>query len=508
LNDLVVDGFAGPGGWSVACRRLGLTEVGIELDAAACATRAAAGHATIRADITRFDVSRLAGHVTGMIFSPECQTFSTAGGRAGVAVLAELTGLIGDLFAGKPTRAAHRNAMARALRAAGWPPLRTRPARYNRACKTPVRLTRGQRAAAIRKAVLSAALVAEPARFITAARPGWVALEQVPDVLPLWRAYAAELRRAGYSTWTGILNAADYGVPQTRRRAILIASRTRQVHPPAPTHYDPRKGMQLWGTPWISMAEALGWGATGRPVPAVTAGGTAAGGAEPFGHRDRDMLAAEQTAGRWALRTSFGQPGGDGGTHLMDPAGRPAHVVTTKARDWILHTNRDQRPDGTRQTTDPAATPAPAFTGNAGGQWKLRNNNNNNACERSLDEPAGTLFFGHRANEVAWTRTHPATTVCGRDSIGRPGHKDWAPGGESQFARDSVRITVAEAAVLQSFPPGYPWQGSKTAQFTQVGNAIPPLLAIAVIGAAAGISWEPAAAAYSQSVYDTAGRAA
>ena len=81
----------------------------------------------------------------------------------------------------------------------------------------------------------------------------------------------------GYNAWAGILDAACYGVPQTRERAILIASRVRQVSCPEPTHYDPRKGLQLWGTPWVSMADALGWGATGRAAPTVTAGGTAHG---------------------------------------------------------------------------------------------------------------------------------------------------------------------------------------------------------------------------------------
>ena len=129
------------------------------------------------------------------------------------------------------------------------------------------KLTREKRSAAIWKAVRSASLVAEPARFIAACNPEWVALEQVPAVLPLWEVYASELRKRGYSAWCGLLNSADYGVPQTRIRAILIASRVRQVRRPYPTHYDPRKGAQLFGTPWRSMADALGWGATGRPAP-------------------------------------------------------------------------------------------------------------------------------------------------------------------------------------------------------------------------------------------------
>ena len=597
---MILEGFGGPGGWSTGARMIGLTDlVGIELDEAACLTRAAAGHRTIRADITGFPVHRLAGKVTGAIFSPECTTFSAAGGQAGNAVTAILADLIRDLWAGRPTRARRRNEMARALRDANWPPPKMRKSRYCKDYKTPVRLTRAQRSAAIRKAVFSAALVAEPARFLAACLPEWVALEQVPAVLPLWQVYAEELRKLGYSVWCGKLNAANYGVPQTRERAILIASRVRRVSCPTPTHYDPRGGEQLFGEPWISMAAALGWGATARPVPTVTAGGTATGGAEPFGHRDRDALQAEQDAGRWALRsgnqdnaavrdatapapamsfghasadcqwvlrmdtqekatlprsvdepaptiqfahrsnlarwvrTSYGDPSGERtGTHEMDPCApaRPAHTVTSKTRNWTvesagededlrreLHTNRDQRPDGTRQVVDPPT----ALTAKSGGQWvvkSFRNNNNNNACQRSLDEPAGTLFFGGRSNWAAWqlereddesftapaapetvvdgrtavhaTAVRPSTTVQGDPRIGRPGHKD-RDQGEAQFAQESVRITVEEAAILQSFPADYPWQGSQTKRFEQVGNAVPPRLAAAILGEAAGIDWQP-----------------
>jgi DNA (cytosine-5)-methyltransferase 1 len=96
---------------------------------------------------------------------------------------------------------------------------------------------------------------------------------------------------------------------------------------------------------------------------------------------------------------------------------------------------------------------------------------------RGSTSPSPTVTT--KGNQV-WTTDRPATTVCGDPRIAPPGHRD-REGGARQFGEDTVRVTLQEAAVLQSFPADYPWQGNKSQQYEQVGNAVPPLLAAAVL---------------------------
>ncbi|HVA19899.1 MAG TPA: DNA cytosine methyltransferase, partial [Solirubrobacteraceae bacterium] len=123
------------------------------------------------------------------------------------------------------------------------------------------------------------------------------------------------------------------------------------------------------------------------------------------------------------------------------------------------------------------------------GEWAWRNGNQSNAAIRASAEPAPTVHFGHRSNQVewvpGWAGKRPATTVACDRRIHPPGHKQNAsdPPGRYQQRRgaNAVRVTVSQAAVLQGFPADYPWQGARTRQFEQVGNAVPPPLARRVL---------------------------
>lgn len=148
-------------------------------------------------------------------------------------------------------------------------------------------------------------MVYEPMRYVRAIRPRWVALEQVPEVLGYWRWIAQELRTMGYSAWAGVLQCADYGVPQCRRRAILLASLDRQAEPPAPTHS--KHGQPgMFGpalAPWVTMADALGWGLTERPAYTLCGdSGLSGGGRHDGGSRQRDEIAKHKAAGSWCWK--------------------------------------------------------------------------------------------------------------------------------------------------------------------------------------------------------------
>jgi DNA (cytosine-5)-methyltransferase 1 len=61
----------------------------------------------------------------------------------------------------------------------------------------------------------------------------------------------------GYAVEGRILNAADYGVPQRRRRAIIIGIQGGDIPWPPQTHFDPELGLPIGGTPWQTFADAV-----------------------------------------------------------------------------------------------------------------------------------------------------------------------------------------------------------------------------------------------------------
>jgi len=309
-----LDLFAGTG-WGVACQWLGIEEMGVEIMPDAVATRAANGMTTIYNDVWNGLLdSSFQEDYDILIASPPCQTFSVAGDGDGRKALDEVLSAISDGVYRDPV------------------------ALHELTTLTDPRT----------------ALVLAPLAHVWRDRPMYVVFEQVPPVLPVWVACGVAMAEMGYSVWTGNLHAEEYNVPQTRKRAVLIARRDgveatkpRSARTDGP--YSKTKSAR-----WHSMFDALKWGFVSRPAMTVS-----------------------NAVGR-------GLQGGSG------------------ARKTIQDALAD-----------------------------------------------GTFVPSIHAKDNSYA--------------------------------ESTRITVAEAGVLQSYPRDFKWQGTKTNQFLQIGNAVPPLMAQAIL---------------------------
>lgn len=78
-------------------------------------------------------------------------------------------------------------------------------------------------------------LVADFSRLIKESSPDLVTMENVPQLADhaVFETFLASI--AGYNLWHGIIECAEYGVPQTRKRLVLLASRLSPIEMlPAP----------------------------------------------------------------------------------------------------------------------------------------------------------------------------------------------------------------------------------------------------------------------------------
>lgn len=227
---------------------------------------------------------------------------------------------------------------------------------------------------------------------LAALEPDAFIMENVAGVLRrsqrgYFEALLGNLRRLGYTVAVQELNAADYGAPQKRRRAVAVGLRGQRFEFPEPTHGPGRR------EPWV---------ASGRVLQAA-------------------------------------------------PIGEPNRAVVSYAKQ------PDLRPD-----------PYDGHVYNGGGR------------PIDLARPAPTLLASMGGNKTPWLDT--AGVVPGYHAHLRRGG---APrGGVVSGAR---RITVAEAALLQTFPVpelhgerGVAFAGRRSSRYRQIGNAVPPRLAQAI----------------------------
>ncbi len=237
-------------------------------------------------------------------------------------------------------------------------------------------------------------LLYEFLRLVRGVRPEVVSMENVPELKtqahPAYCDFVAGLEQLGYQVWDDVVRCADYGVPQARRRLVLIAG--------ASGH-----GIQLVPATHaraLTVRDAIGH------LPPIEAGG----GSPPY-----DVI-------HMASRLS--------------PTNRERIRATPEGGSW-----RDW----------PASLRSPCHVRDSG------------------------RYYGSVYGRMTWDRPAPTiTTQCHGYGNGRFGHPE-----------QDRAISLREAALLQTFPPGYTFvaPGERPA-FRQVGrhigNAVPVALAKAI----------------------------
>ena len=85
-------------------------------------------------------------------------------------------------------------------------------------------------------------LLYEFARLVKGVKPDVITMENVPSVAnhAVFQDFVDSLERLGYHVWHGVVDSAQFGVPQTRRRMVLLASKHGEIKMIDPTHNRPQ----------------------------------------------------------------------------------------------------------------------------------------------------------------------------------------------------------------------------------------------------------------------------
>lgn len=326
--------------------------------------------------------------------------------------------------------------------------------------------------------------------FVRELDPLAVVIENVPDIMNFGGQNVAEeicdaLDDLGYRSRYTLLNAAAYGVPQTRQRMFLVAlAEQLGADPefPAPTHHvelptgyrgsagaargagsadmfvrfvkmPPVGGVK----PATTAQQALGDlaeirhhlnGGAGRSAKSLLAEGSPMkyrrGAMSEFARRMRDWPGLGAERGAITDHVTRSLPRDYEIFKAMKPGDQypEAHTVAMKMLDRKARKAGIEKGTYRYRTLKEEHVP-PYDPGKFRNKWR----------KIEPDKPARTLM-----------------AHLGKDCYSHI-HYD---------SRQARTITIREAARLQSFPDGFRFAGGMNAAYRQIGNAVPPLLAEAV----------------------------
>lgn len=293
--------------------------------------------------------------------------------------------------------------------------------------------------------------------FVEALRPAVVVIENVRGLLSMEGGRVISdilerLDRLGYSTAHGLLDAADYGVPQHRRRVFIVAGRDR-----APVSLPPPTQQRLTVADAISdlVQEPLPPRQTHTPLdyagpPQTRYQAQLRGECARLTHH-----ASKQMLGIRRFRLALLRPG-DYGSQLcarLESTGLPEALV-----DELLYgaahrraVSKCRRQDRERE----AELRALLLSGRV--------------SRERLEAFLRAGGFANKYRRLRWDApSHTLVAHMARDCT------DFVHPDRDRF------ISAREAARLQSFPDAYRFEGSHFRQLRQIGNAVPPRLGAAI----------------------------
>ena len=275
-------------------------------------------------------------------------------------------------------------------------------------------------------------LFREYLRIVHGLLPRFVVIENVTGITSVAEGRAVKeikegLGQLGYHVESNILKAEAFGVPQERRRIFFLGSRcNRPIRWPSQTH-----GRNQNAFPGFGNLE-----------PLVTVN-EAIGDLPPLTNGE----GAEKMAYTSSPFSEYQRQARDGAAWLFNHIAPKLALINLERMPHIPQ----------------------------GGSW------------RDLPFhllPAG-MKLAHRSDHTKrYGRLHPNGQAC---TILTKCDVHW---GAYIHPNQDRAITVREAARFQSFPDKFQFLGSRGEQYKQVGNAVPPLLALAVANAVASMMSE------------------
>jgi len=337
-------------------------------------------------------------------------------------------------------------------------------------------------------------------KYVKSCRPVAILMENVPDVMNFGGHNVPEevceaLEELGYVCAYTLLNAAFYGVPQTRERMFLVAyhrEMAETVSFPEPTHWidlppgyegSRQVALKLLSNgglfedahayvsppeatealhPAVTAAEAIG------DLPKIDVRDLVRKGELKLGARRFDQLAkydGRRTVSAYAnaMKTWPGFTAGDG---VYD------HVIRYLPRDYQLFARMkegDQYPEAHALALKTFKEKLSALANK--GLRIVPGSAEYEELKSSIVPPYDAGKFPNKWRKIS--RDQPVRTIMAHLS------KD----GYSHIHYDDAQartISVREAARLQSFPDGFVFAGAMNEAFRQIGNAVPPLMAKAI----------------------------